>query len=333
MNMARVLSGVKPTGKMTLGNYIGSFRNFPEFQDSNEVYIFVADLHALTLPIDPNFLHSTIYDIVSFYLAAGLDPNKTILFRQSDIPEVAMLNAIMLNYAYMGETAEMIQFKEKSAKLNNKAIGVGLFTYPILMACDIFLYDTDIVPVGEDQRQHVELAHTLARRFNSRYKGEFIKEPRAVSPKVGKRIMSLSDPLHKMSKSDDREAQKGIIYLQDDEKTIRKKIMSAVTDSETNVHFDPINKPGVSNLLTIYGAMKHMEPEEAEKLFVGQNYGTFKKAVADAVMEELGPFQAKFNAFRSNEAKLEEIFSIGAKKARESAAPVLERIMKAVGIR
>src|SRR5574344_1874437 len=179
--MARVLSGVKLTGKMTLGNYLGSFRNFSSFQDSNEVYIFVADLHALTWPIDPLVLHSSTYDIVSFYLASGLDPKKTVLFRQSDIPEVAMLNAILVNYAYMGELALMTQFKEKSAKLNQKAIGCGLFTYPVLMAADIFMYDSDLVPVGEDQRQHVELAHTLAKRFNSRYNGEFIKTPKAVT--------------------------------------------------------------------------------------------------------------------------------------------------------
>lgn len=318
---------------MTLGNYLGSFRNFSDFQDNNEAYIFVADLHALTLPIDPLVLHSTTYDIISFYLASGLDPKKTVLFRQSDIPEVAMLNAIIINYAYMGELSLMTQFKEKSAKLNQKAIGCGLFTYPVLMAADIFLYDSDLVPVGEDQRQHVELAHELARRFNARYNGEFLKLPKSVTPAVGKRIMSLSDPLHKMSKSDDRDAQKGIIYLQDEEKDIRKKIMSAVTDSEATVHFDPEKKPGISNLLTIYGAIKHMEPEEAEKLFVGANYGTFKKAVADAVMEELGPFQARFKSFRADEANLEKIFADGAVEARKAAKPVLNRVMKAVGLR
>lgn len=331
--MARVLSGVKPTGKMTLGNYLGSFRNFPKFQDDNQSYIFVADLHALTLPIDPLVLHSTTYDIVSFYLASGLDPKKTVLFRQSDIPEVGMLNAILVNYVYMGELSLMTQFKEKSAKLNQKAIGCGLFTYPVLMAADIFLYDSDIVPVGEDQRQHVELAHEIARRFNSRYGGEIIKLPKYVTPAVGKRIMSLSDPLHKMSKSDDRDAQKGVIYLQDDEKTIRKKIMSAITDSGNEVKFDPAEKPGISNLLTIYGAIKDMEPEQVSQLFVGQNYGTFKKAVADAVMDELGPFQQRFNAFRNDEKALEDLFSQGALKAREAAKPVLERVMKAVGLR
>jgi tryptophanyl-tRNA synthetase len=233
----------------------------------------------------------------------------------------------------MGELGLMTQYKEKSAKLNQKAIGCGLFTYPVLMAADIFLYDSDLVPVGEDQRQHVELAHTLARRFNTRYGEEIIKLPKSSTPAIGKRIMSLSDPLHKMSKSDDRDAQKGIIYLQDEEKDIRKKIMSAVTDSQTVVKFDPVNKPGISNLLTIYGAIKHIEPEEAEKEFASANYGTFKKAVADAVMEELKPFQERFKAYRQDEGKLEEIFADGAKRAREVAQPMLLRVMKAVGLR
>lgn len=331
--MKKVLSGVKPTGKMTLGNYLGSFRNFASFQDSNQVFVFVADLHALTIPIDPLVLHSTTYDIISFYLASGLDPKKTVLFRQSDIPEVAMLNAILVNYVYMGELSRMIQFKEKSAMFNQKEIGCGLFTYPVLMAADIFLYDSDLVPVGEDQRQHVELAHDIATRFNHRYGAEILKLPQSVTPIVGKRIMSLTDPLHKMSKSDKADEQKGVVYLQDDEKIIRKKIMSAVTDSEAEVKYDAEKKPGISNLLTIYAAMKHIEPEEAEKEFVGVNYGTFKKAVADAVMAELSPFQEKFKKYRADEAGLEKIFADGALKARETAKPILERVEKAVGIR
>jgi len=334
--MARVLSGIKPTGKMHLGNYLGSFRNFKEFQDADESYIFVADLHALTLPIDPHFLHETTYDIVAFYLAAGLDPKKTVLFRQSDIPEVSELNSIILNFAYMGETSEMIQYKEKSKNLSQKAIGVGLFTYPILMACDIFAYDSDIVPVGEDQRQHVELAHTLARRFNHRFAKdgeEILKEPQSFTPKAGKRIMSLQDPFHKMSKSDDPRAQKGVIYLQDDPASIRKKIMSAVTDTDCKVVYDPEKKPGVSNLLNIYCAFKNCSVEEAEKTFEGANYGTFKGAVADAVLAELEPFQERFKSFRENKSYLDEVFAAGAKEARKAASVVLYRVQKAVGLR
>ncbi len=331
--MKRILSGVKPTGKMTLGNYLGSFRNFSSFQDENEVFIFVADLHALTLPIDPKFLNDNIYDIIAYYLASGLDPEKTTLFKQSDVYEVSVLDTILINYIYMGELSRMIQFKQKAAELNQKEIGVGIFTYPVLMASDIFLYDTDLVPVGEDQRQHVELAHDIARRFNARYKEELIKLPKAVTPKVGKRIMSLTDPLHKMSKSDNPGANKGVIYLQDDEKTIRKKIMSAVTDSDSLVKYDPINKPGVSNLLTIYSAFKNIEVEQAEKEFANANYGTFKKAVADAVLAELLPFQEKFKKYRGNKDYLNEIFKQGAIKAKKVADPILDKIMKAVGLR
>jgi len=331
--MARILSGIKPTGKMTLGNYIGSFRNFPDFQDNNESYIFVADVHALTLPIEPERLRSTTYDIISFYLAAGLDPKKTVLFKQSDIDEVAMLNAILINYIYMGELSRMTQFKAKSEKLNQKKIGVGLFTYPVLMAADIFMYDAELVPVGDDQIQHVELANDIAQRFNSRYNGNFITIPQSVTPKVGKRIMSLQDPLHKMSKSDDPKQQKGVIYLQDSEKDIRKKIMSAVTDSEAIVRFDPENKPGVSNLLTIYSAMKKIEMPEAEKAFDGCNYGEFKSRVADAVMDEIKPFQERFYAFRSNEPNLDKIFEQGAAEAKKVATVVLDRVKKAVGLK
>lgn len=331
--MKRILSGVKPTGKMTLGNYLGSFRNFKQFQEENECFIFVADLHALTLPIEPETLNSTIYDIISFYLASGLDPKKTTLFKQSDIYEVSVLDTILINYIYMGELSRMIQFKEKSKKMNQEKVGVGLFTYPVLMASDIFLYDSDLVPVGEDQRQHVELAHDIARRFNARYKGEFIKLPSSITPKVGKRIMSLQDPLHKMSKSDDPNNSKGVIYLQDDEKTIRKKIMSSVTDSESIVKYDPVNKPGISNLLTIYAAFKNIEIAEAEKEFTNANYGTFKKAVADAILEELLPFKERFEKYRANKQYLDDIFAQGALKARKIADPFLDRIMKAVGLR
>ena len=331
--MSRVLSGVKPSGKMTLGNYIGSFRNFSSFQDENETYIFVADVHALTKPIDANVLRSTTYDILSFYLASGLDPEKCVIFKQSDILEVAMLNAILVNYIYMGELSRMIQYKEHVQKNNGKAIGCGIFTYPVLMAADLFMYDTEICPVGEDQRQHVELAHDIARRFNSRYKEEVLKLPRSVTPKTGKRIMNLQDPTKKMSKSDKDDEQKGIIYLQDDEKVIRKKIMSAVTDSETEVRYDPVNKKGVSNLLTIYAAMKNIDIEEAEKEFVGSNYGNFKRCVADAVMEEIGPFKERFEKFRNDEAYLNKVFEDGASKARKVAKEVLERVMKVVGLK
>ena len=206
-----VLTGIKPTGRLTLGNYIGVLKNLKNFQDEFEPYIFVADLHALTLPIEPEELNTNTKDIVAFYLASGLDMSKSHIFLQSMVSAHAELNAIMMNYLYMGELSRMTQFKQKSHLMNESAIGLGLFSYPVLMACDIILYDADIVPVGEDQVQHVELTRDLVRRFNSRYKNDILKEPKAVVNTTGKRIMSLSDPTKKMSKSD----PKGDIYLKD----------------------------------------------------------------------------------------------------------------------
>lgn len=332
--MARVLSGIKPTGGLTLGNYIGALRNFSSYQDANDLYIFIADLHALTLPIDPDYLRQNIYDLVAFYLAAGLDPKKCILFRQSDIAEVGMLNSILINYIYMGELSRMTQYKAKVQELNGKEIGCGLFAYPVLMAADLFMYDTEICPVGEDQVQHVELARDIAKRFNAHYVKngeEILKTPKAQIGKVGKRIMSLQDPLKKMSKSDER-GSKGVIYLKDDPKAIAKKIMSAVTDMETVVRYDPELKPGVSNLLTIYSAVKDLTIEEAESHFNGVNYGTFKKEVADAVLEELVPFQERFYAYRNDMSMLNQLLEDGALKARKVASEVLTRVKTCVGL-
>lgn len=328
--MARVLSGVKPTGKMTLGNYIGSFRNFASYQDENETYIFIADLHALTKPIDPQDLRNNTYDILSFYLAAGLDPAKCCLFKQSDIAEVALLNSIIINYIYMGELSRMTQYKDFVNKNAGKEVGVGLFAYPVLMAADLFMYDTELCPVGEDQRQHVELAHDIARRINNRYKENILSMPKAITPKVGKRIMNLSDPTQKMSKS--VKDPKGEIYLADDMKTVRKKFMSAKTDTGCEVKYDVENKPGISNLLQIYAAIKEISIEDAEKEFVGCNYGTFKGKVADAVIAELEPFQQRYLSYRQNEELLNEIFAKGAAKAKIIATEVLERVKKAVGL-
>ena len=328
--MARVLSGVKPTGKMTLGNYIGSFRNFASYQDENETYIFIADLHALTKPIDPQDLRNNTYDILSFYLAAGLDPGKCCLFKQSDIAEVALLNSIIINYIYMGELSRMTQYKDFVNKNAGKEVGVGLFAYPVLMAADLFMYDTELCPVGEDQRQHVELAHDIARRINNRYKENILSMPKAITPKVGKRIMNLSDPTQKMSKS--VKDPKGEIYLADDMKTVRKKFMSAKTDTGCEVKYDVENKPGISNLLQIYAAIKEISIEDAEKEFVGCNYGTFKGKVADDVIAELEPFQQRYLSYRQNEELLNEIFAKGAAKAKIIATEVLERVKKAVGL-
>ena len=324
--MERILSGIKPTGKLTLGNYIGALRNFKNFQEQGECFIFIADLHALTLPIDPLELKTNSRDIAAFYLAAGLDPNKCNIFLQSHVSAHAELNAIMQNFLYMGELSRMTQFKDKSQKLNKEKIGLGLFAYPVLMASDILLYDATIVPVGEDQIQHVELTRDLAKRFNHRY-GDTLIMPKAVVTKVGARIMSLSDPTKKMSKSD----EKGDIFLKDDPKVIRKKIMSAVTDSESVVKYDVINKPGISNLLTIYASLKNITIPEAEKEFEGANYGTFKKAVADAVIEEIEPFQKRYQEIIASNY-VDEVLNRGAERAKSIANATLKRVHDVVGL-
>lgn len=322
----RILTGIKPTGQLTLGNYIAVLKNLKNQMDRGECFIFIADLHALTLPIDPEVLRQNSIDLAAFYLAAGLDPNRSALFLQSSVSAHAELNAIMQNYLYMGELSRMTQFKDKSAKMKENAIGLGLFAYPVLMACDIVLYDATIVPVGEDQVQHVELTRDLVNRINNRY-GDILTMPKAELRKVGKRIMSLSDPTVKMSKSD----PKGDIFLKDEPAVIRKKIMSAVTDSGSEVKFDPENKPGISNLLTIYSAMKDISIEEAEKQFKESRYGDFKKAVADAVIEELEPFQARYKEIVANKS-YEKALKDGAEKARAIANKTLKRVRKAIGL-
>ena len=326
--MENILSGVKPTGQLTLGNYIGALRNFPKYQNGEDrVFVFIADLHALTLPIEPETLYNNTRDIVAFYLACGLDPTKASIFLQSQVPAHSELSTILGNYAYMGEMSRMTQFKEKSSKLNEKKIGLGLFTYPVLMAADIILYDAKKVPVGEDQKQHVELARDLVIRFNHQYKQDVFVLPEPVISSSGARIMSLSNPAVKMSKSD----PKGDVFLKDDIQVIRKKIMSAVTDSEMEVRYDKENKPGISNLLTIYASLKNITIEEAEKEFVGANYGTFKRAVADVVCNELQSFQERYQYF-INSGEVDKVLEEGAEAARKVANKTLQRVKNAVGL-
>lgn len=324
--MQRILSGIKPTGNLTLGNYIGALKHFKDFQDQGEVYIFIADLHALTLPIDPEKLRENSIDIACFYLASGLDPEKAAIFLQSSVSAHAELNAILQNYLYMGELSRMTQFKDKSAKMAKSAIGLGLFAYPVLMAADIVLYNADIVPVGADQTQHVELCRDLVKRFNSRY-GDILVAPKAQVGKVGARIMSLVNPLAKMSKSD----PKGDVFLKDDMASVRKKIMSAVTDSGSEVKYDKENKPGISNLLTIYASLKDMSIEEAEKFFAGYRYGDFKKAVAQAVVDELEPFQKRYQEIKEKKLYI-PVLRQGREKATAIANQTLKKVQKAVGL-
>ena len=322
----RILSGIQPTGQLTLGNYIGALKHIKNFQAKGECFIFIADLHALTLPIDPQVLKNNSRSLAAYYLASGLDPKKCTLFLQSDVSAHAELNTILQNYLYMGELSRMTQFKDKSKKMKDTGIGLGLFAYPVLMTADILLYDANIVPVGADQVQHVELTRDLVNRFNKRY-GDILVMPKAEISKVGKKIMSLIDPSRKMSKSE----PKGSIYLTDTPDIIRKKIMSAVTDSGAEVKYDVINKPGISNLLTIYASMKNISVEEAEKKFTNSRYGDFKKAVAEAVIDELIPFQKRFNDIL-NSTLVEDTLKEGAIKASNIANVTLNRVKKAVGL-
>ena len=322
----RILTGIKPTGNLHLGNYIGVLRRLKDLQNRGECFIFIADLHALTLPIDPEVLRQNSIDIASFYLAAGLDPEKATMFLQSSVSAHGEINAVFQNYLYMGELSRMTQFKDISSKMKDSSIGLGIFAYPVLMAGDIVLYDADIVPVGEDQTQHVEIARDLVNRFNNRY-GKVLKMPKAEVSKVGKRIMSLSDPTVKMSKSN----PKGDIFLKDDINVIRKKIMSAVTDLGCEVKYDPENKPGISNLLVIYAAMKDISIEEAEAKFVNYRYGDFKKEVADAVIEVIEPLQQRYKEIIENKLYL-KVLQEGAIKARKVADKTLKSVHKAVGL-
>ena len=326
--MKRSLSGIKPTGNLTLGNYIGALKNFKKYQDDYENFIFIADLHALTLPIDPVELRNNTKDIVAFYIAAGLDPEKTTIFLQSDVSAHSEINSILQNYLYMGELSRMTQFKDKSKKMNENAIGLGLFAYPVLMCGDILLYNADVVPVGEDQKQHVELCRDLVHRFNNRYNKEVFKMPEPIIPKVGARIMSLSDPTRKMSKSD----PKGDIFLKDDLNVVRKKIMSAVTDLGSDIYYDPENKPGISNLIQIYASLKDISIEETENIFKDcHKYGEFKKAVADVVVDVLAPFQEKYKEVLAS-GKIDEILDEGAKRASYIANKTLLKVKKTVGL-
>ena len=275
-----MISGIKPTGELTLGNYIGAIKQFIQYQDEYELFVFLADLHALTLPIDANELRKNSEDILAIYLACGLDPNKVVIFKQSDIHEHAELGYIMACNSYMGELQRMTQYKDKTQKMKNDSIPTGIFIYPTLMAADILLYQADFVPVGIDQKQHVELTRDLVIRFNHHYQKDVFALPAPVLPKQGAKITSLSNPLKKMSKS---ESDKGTIYLLEDVQIARKKIMSAVTDSENEIRYDMENKPGISNLLTILSVLTHQSIDDLQQKYQNVGYGQFKKDVADVV--------------------------------------------------
>jgi len=326
--MKRMLSGIKPTGQLHLGNYIGALRHFVESQNEYEMFAFIANLHCITVPQDPKELQKNLKDCVALYLACGLDPNKATIFLQTDVKEHAQLGFIMCCHTYMGELNRMTQFKDKQAK-GEKNLSGGLYTYPALMAADILLYSPDYVPVGEDQKQHVELTRDVAERMNNRY-GQLFTVPEPLVAKVGARIMSLSDPTKKMSKSD--ETNKGCIYLLDDLKVARKKVMSAVTDSFGKVHYDPENQPGISNLMQILSSLSNERSfEDIEKEFEGKGYGDFKKAVADAVCVKLEEIQTRYNEIINSDL-IETTLANGAKKASAIASEKLNKVQKAIGM-
>lgn len=327
--MKRMISGIKPTGKLTLGNYIGALKQFIKYQDEYEMYIFLADLHALTLPIEHDELLKNSEDILALYLACGLDPKKVVLFKQSDVAEHSELGYIMTCFSNMGELSRMTQYKDKTSSLKNDNIPTGIFIYPTLMAADILLYDADYVPVGVDQKQHVELTRDLAIRFNNRYQKEIFKLPEPLMAKQGAKIYSLSNPSKKMSKS---ESEKGTIYLLDDLKVTYKKIMSAVTDSSNEVYYDEVNKPGISNLLVIYSELSNQSVDEITKIYRHQGYGTFKKAVAECVVNILKQLQEKVQEIK-NSGIIKEILKQGQEKAKIVAREKVNEVYKIIGLR
>lgn len=325
--MKKMISGIKPTGQLHLGNYIGALRPFVSFQDDYDLSVFIANLHCITMPIDSTELQTNLEDAIIYYLACGLDPDKATLFLQSDVLEHAQLGFILSCMTSMGELNRQTQYKDKRDE--GVALTAGFYTYPTLMAADILIHGVDGVPVGEDQKQHVELARNVAERFNNRFGDTFVV-PEPITPKVGGRIMSLSDPLRKMSKSD-QEGEKGVIYLGDDLKVARKKIMSAVTDSDNKVYFDKENKPGISNLLTIYASLKGISIDESVEYFKDHQYGGFKKEVADLVVSELEMIQTKYKEIKESGLYL-RILEEGAKKASVQAKLTLDAVQMKMGL-
>lgn len=321
-----MLSGIKPTGRLTLGNYIGAIRQFVEYQDEYEMYIFIANLHAITVAQDPKELKQNTKDLIALYLACGLDPEKVTLFLQSDVHQHAELGWILTCHSYMGELQRMTQYKDKTAK-GETGITAGLFTYPCLMAADILMYDADFVPVGVDQKQHVELTRDIAERFNNRY-GETFRIPQPLTPKVGAKIYSLQNPTKKMSKSEDN--PKATIDLLDDPAAARKKIMSAVTDSLGTIQYDPENQPGVSNLLMIHSSLSNEPLDALVARFQGKGYGDLKKETGQIVFDFLSDLQSRYREIIAS-GKIDEILREGNEKASRIAERKLRKVKKKLG--
>lgn len=324
--MKRVFSGVQPTGNIHLGNYLGALKQFVELQEDHECIYCIVDMHAITVPQDPEVLKEHILDVAALYLAVGVDPEKSIVFVQSDVPGHAELSWILTCNSYTGELSRMTQFKDKSK--NKESAPAGLFTYPILMAADILLYDTDVVPVGNDQKQHIELCRDLAVRVNGKYPDTFVI-PDGRFLKEGARIMALDDPSKKMSKSAENIHSR--ISLLDDPAKIKKSIMKATTDSEGVIRFDTENKPGISNLLNIYSVLSGTSIADLEKKYEGKGYGDFKKDLVEVTVKVLTPIRERFEEIRNSE-ELIRILREGAGKADAIAKKTIERVKGNFGL-
>ncbi|KAI7261172.1 hypothetical protein KC345_g9861 [Hortaea werneckii] len=321
----KVLSGIQPSGSLTLGNYIGAIKNFVKLQKEHECFFMVVDLHAITVAQDPAALRENSESVAALYLAAGIDPAISHVYMQSHVPQHAELGWILTTLTAMGELERMTQFKDKSA--GKESVGAGLFVYPSLMAADILVYNADLVPVGEDQKQHLELTRDLAGRFNHRF-GEFFTIPEPYIPEVGARIMSLDDGTKKMSKSDPNPGSR--IGLLDTPDVIRKKISRATTDSGREVVFDPANKPEISNLMSIYAECSGMSLQQIADQYEGQMYGGFKKNLGEVLVALLEPIQQRYDEIRSS-GTLVDILAQGAESARSNAARTLEGVKERMG--
>ena len=323
----RIYSAIQPSGQLTLGNYLGALRNFPKLQNDYDCVYCIANMHSLTVRQDPAELRERIYSLLSLYLACGLDPEKNVLYLQSHVHEHAELAWILNCYTYNGELSRMTQFKDKSSKHADN-INAGLFTYPVLMAADILLYQSDFVPIGQDQKQHLELSRDIADRFNKLY-GQTFVVPAPLISKQGARIMSLQEPSKKMSKSDTNTSN--FVLLTEAPEAIMKKFKKAVTDSEAEVRYDEENKPGVSNLINIYGAVTDKSVSDVEKEFEGARYGDFKMAVGQAVIDALTPIREKYEQLMNDKAYLNSVLKNGREKASEIASTTLSDVYEKVG--
>lgn len=321
-------SAIQPSGEITLGNYLGALRNWELLQRDYDCFYCVADLHAITVRQDPAKLRRRTLDVLAILLAVGIDPERSVLYMQSQVPEHAQLAWILNCHTYIGELSRMTQFKDKSRR-QEQGVSAGLFTYPDLMAADILLYKANYVPVGEDQKQHVELCRDIAERMNSLY-GDLFVIPEAVIRKNGARIMSLQDPTRKMSKSDENE--NAYITILDPPDVIARKIRRAVTDSDGEIRFDEENKPGVSNLLTIYSVLTDISVDEAAEKLQGGGYGGLKEAVTEAVLACLTPLQERYRNFRSDKNYLTKVMQTGAERARHTAGKTLAKVHRKVGL-